>query len=250
MLLRPLRSAPMMLGGVGFQAGLDQVERERAAALAPGDLWFNDLKAQAVPMGMTIVDEERFARPDTSVTGQVLKLVAANPDAILVGASGTAAALPQTELRERGYFLVDKTSFIADWWHSADQVTLICRPRRFGKTLNMDMVECFFSNKYALRTDLFNGLDVWNDVERRDLDHVVGRAHPDHGDPATGPGGAPGGPVARHPGTVLRADRAHVGGLSGPGSQGVPSCPCHASVCAAGRSMKRAGTLNAVYETT
>ncbi|WOH81258.1 ABC transporter substrate-binding protein [Bradyrhizobium sp. BEA-2-5] len=68
-----------------------------------GDLWFNDLKAQAVPMGMTIVDEERFARPDTSVTGQVLKLVAANPDAILVGASGTAAALPQTELRERGY---------------------------------------------------------------------------------------------------------------------------------------------------
>jgi branched-chain amino acid transport system substrate-binding protein len=68
-----------------------------------GDLWFNDLKAQGVPMGVTIVDEERFARPDTSVTGQVLKLVAANPDAILVGASGPAAALPQTELRDRGY---------------------------------------------------------------------------------------------------------------------------------------------------
>jgi branched-chain amino acid transport system substrate-binding protein len=68
-----------------------------------GDLWFNDLKTQGVPMGISIVDEERFARPDTSVTGQVLKLVAANPDAILVGASGTAAALPQTELRERGY---------------------------------------------------------------------------------------------------------------------------------------------------
>src|SRR4051794_13664129 len=68
-----------------------------------GDLWFNDFKAQGVPMGMTMVDEERFARPDTSVAGQVLKLVAANPDAILVGASGTAAALPQTELRDRGY---------------------------------------------------------------------------------------------------------------------------------------------------
>jgi branched-chain amino acid transport system substrate-binding protein len=68
-----------------------------------GDLWFNDFKAQGVPMGMTLVDEERFARPDTSVTGQVLKLVAANPDAILVGASGTAAGLPQTELRDRGY---------------------------------------------------------------------------------------------------------------------------------------------------
>jgi branched-chain amino acid transport system substrate-binding protein len=68
-----------------------------------GDLWFNDLKTQAVPMGISIAAEERFARPDTSVTGQVLKLVAANPDAVLVGASGTAAALPQTELRARGY---------------------------------------------------------------------------------------------------------------------------------------------------
>jgi branched-chain amino acid transport system substrate-binding protein len=68
-----------------------------------GDLWINDLKNQAVPMGMSVVAEERFARPDTSVQGQVLKLVAANPDAILVGASGTAAALPQTTLRERGY---------------------------------------------------------------------------------------------------------------------------------------------------
>jgi branched-chain amino acid transport system substrate-binding protein len=68
-----------------------------------GDLWANDFKGQAVPMGMTMVDEERFARTDTSVTGQVLKLAAANPDAILIGASGTAAALPQTGLRERGY---------------------------------------------------------------------------------------------------------------------------------------------------
>src|SRR5215831_3544119 len=68
-----------------------------------GDLWLNDFKHQGVPMGMTLVDDERFARPDTSVTGQVLKLVAANPDAILVGASGTAAGLPQTELRDRGY---------------------------------------------------------------------------------------------------------------------------------------------------
>jgi branched-chain amino acid transport system substrate-binding protein len=68
-----------------------------------GDLWFNDLKKQGGAMGLQIVDEERFARPDTSVAGQVLKLVAANPDAILVGASGTAAGLPQTELRDRGY---------------------------------------------------------------------------------------------------------------------------------------------------
>jgi branched-chain amino acid transport system substrate-binding protein len=68
-----------------------------------GDLWFNDLKEQTAPMGIGIVDDERFGRPDTSVTGQVLKLVAANPDAILVGAAGTGAGLPQTALRERGY---------------------------------------------------------------------------------------------------------------------------------------------------
>src|SRR3990170_1452209 len=68
-----------------------------------GDLWFNDFKAQGVPMGMTVATEERFARPDAAVAGQVLKLIAANPDAILIGASGTAAALPQTTLRERGY---------------------------------------------------------------------------------------------------------------------------------------------------
>src|SRR5260221_9679706 len=61
-----------------------------------GDLWFNDFKAQGIPMGMTLADEERFARPDTSVTGQVLKLVAANPDAILVRAAGTAAGPPRT----------------------------------------------------------------------------------------------------------------------------------------------------------
>src|SRR6201995_5705331 len=67
-----------------------------------GDLWFNDFKNQGVPKGLTVADEELFARPDTSVTGQVLKLIAANPDAILVGASGTAAALPQKELRDRG----------------------------------------------------------------------------------------------------------------------------------------------------
>ena len=68
-----------------------------------GDLWFNDFKNQAIPMRMTLAVEERFARPDTSVAGQVLKLVAANPDAILIAASGAAAALPQTALRERGY---------------------------------------------------------------------------------------------------------------------------------------------------
>ena len=68
-----------------------------------GDLWLNDFKAQGVGSGLQLTAEERFARTDTSVAGQVLKLVAANPDAILIGASGTAAGLPQSALRERGY---------------------------------------------------------------------------------------------------------------------------------------------------
>ncbi|WP_398466831.1 ABC transporter substrate-binding protein [Tardiphaga sp.] len=68
-----------------------------------GDLWFNDLKTQTGPMGMKIVTEERFARPDTSITGQALKLIASNPDAILIGAAGTGAGMPQSELRDRGY---------------------------------------------------------------------------------------------------------------------------------------------------
>jgi branched-chain amino acid transport system substrate-binding protein len=68
-----------------------------------GDLWVKAFKDIAEPMGLKLVAEERYARADTSVAGQALKLVAARPDAVLVGASGTAAALPQIALRERGY---------------------------------------------------------------------------------------------------------------------------------------------------
>ncbi|MDE7330679.1 MAG: AAA family ATPase, partial [Lachnospiraceae bacterium] len=56
-------------------------------------------------------------------------------------------------IRKQGYFYIDKTKFIRDWWESGDSVTLITRPRRFGKTLNMSMVEKFFSIKYADRGD-------------------------------------------------------------------------------------------------
>lgn len=61
------------------------------------------------------------------------------------------------EIREKGYFLVDKTNLIKEWWESADSVTLITRPRRFGKTINMDMLNCFFSNRFQGRGDLFEG---------------------------------------------------------------------------------------------
>ena len=68
-----------------------------------------------------------------------------------------------------GCFYVDKTYFIKEWWENRDVVTLITRPRRFGKTLNMSMLECFFSNKYANRADLFEGLSIWQEEAYRKL---------------------------------------------------------------------------------
>lgn len=68
-----------------------------------GNQWVDQFKAFGAEYGLEMVAEERFARPDTSVSGQVLKVVAARPDAVLIGASGTGAALPQLGLRERGF---------------------------------------------------------------------------------------------------------------------------------------------------
>ena len=72
-------------------------------------------------------------------------------------------------IREKDNFYVDKTNFIKEWWDNDDIVTLITRPRRFGKTLNMSMLECFFSNKYKDRGDLFEELEIWNDEKYRKL---------------------------------------------------------------------------------
>ncbi len=66
-------------------------------------------------------------------------------------------------------FYVDKTSFIKDWWDSMDSVTLITRPRRFGKTLTMNMVESFFSVDYAKRSDLFEHYNVWQYEKYRNI---------------------------------------------------------------------------------
>ena len=72
-------------------------------------------------------------------------------------------------IREKDNFYIDKTNFIREWWDNDDTVTLITRPRRFGKTLNMSMLECFFSNKYKDRGDLFEGLEIWKDEKYRKL---------------------------------------------------------------------------------
>ena len=73
------------------------------------------------------------------------------------------------EIIEKNYFYIDKTSFIKEWWENGDSVTLITRPRRFGKTLNMSMVEQFFSIDYANRGDLFEGLSIWKEEKYREL---------------------------------------------------------------------------------
>ncbi len=71
-------------------------------------------------------------------------------------------------VREKGYFYIDKTRFIKEWWESGDSVTLINRPRRFGKTLTMSMVEKFFSISHAGRADLFEGTEIWEYGEYRE----------------------------------------------------------------------------------
>ena len=72
-------------------------------------------------------------------------------------------------IREKDNFYIDKTNFIREWWDNDDTVTLITRQCRFGKTLNMSMLECFFSNKYKDRGDLFEGLEIWNNEKYRKL---------------------------------------------------------------------------------
>lgn len=73
------------------------------------------------------------------------------------------------KIRQRNVFYVDKTKFIQEWWESQDDVTLITRPRRFGKTLTMRMMEQFFSVDYQGRSDLFEDLYIWKNEKYRAL---------------------------------------------------------------------------------
>ena len=72
-------------------------------------------------------------------------------------------------IRKNHDFYIDKTAFVKEWWESRDTVTLITRPRRFGKTLNMSMVEDFFSLQYAGREDLFEGLSIWQEEKYQQM---------------------------------------------------------------------------------
>ena len=74
-----------------------------------------------------------------------------------------------SELIEKNCFYIDKTDFIREWWESMDSVTLITRPRRFGKTLNISMLEQFFSVNHADKGSLFEGLSIWKEEKYRKL---------------------------------------------------------------------------------
>lgn len=80
------------------------------------------------------------------------------------------------KLRQQGSFYIDKTDFIREWWETGSEVTLITRPRRFGKTLNMSMLECFFSRKYEGREDLFEGLSIFgHDSDKEKYRNLQGK---------------------------------------------------------------------------
>lgn len=85
------------------------------------------------------------------------------PKTVAIGAQDFSS------LRERNCFYIDKTAFIKEWWESEDSATLITRPRCFGKTLNMSMLEAFFSVDYAGRADLFKGLSIWEEEKYQKL---------------------------------------------------------------------------------
>lgn len=74
-----------------------------------------------------------------------------------------------SDIIEGNYFYIDKTCFIKEWWENGDKATLITRPRRFGKTLTMSMVEQFYSVKYAGCAKLFQGLKIWEEEKYREL---------------------------------------------------------------------------------
>ena len=76
------------------------------------------------------------------------------------------------EIITNDYFYIDKTDFIKEWWESGDSVTLITRPRRFGKTLNMNMLDYFFSVKHSGRSDLFEKLSIWKEEKYRELQGI------------------------------------------------------------------------------
>jgi branched-chain amino acid transport system substrate-binding protein len=110
-----------------------------------GDQWVEQLRNHGANHGVEVIADERYGRSDTSVTGQVLKLISLNPDAILVAASYAGAALPQLELVERGYKGliyqtqgIDRKSFMTAAGSSAEGILFTADPQAVAKVLTED----------------------------------------------------------------------------------------------------------------
>ena len=80
-------------------------------------------------------------------------------------------------LRENNCFYIDKSDLIREWWESQDEITLITRPRRFGKTLNMSMLNYFFSNLYTDKKTLFEDLSIWKEEKYQRLQGTFSMQH-------------------------------------------------------------------------
>lgn len=76
------------------------------------------------------------------------------------------------QLIEENSFYIDKSYFIKAWWESISVTTILHRPRQFGKTLNLNMLYCFFSNQYDGRSDLFRNLSIWQESKYRKLQGI------------------------------------------------------------------------------
>lgn len=107
--------------------------------------------------------------PRTSTLSAIERALSSSSDAAVASGQISIGNQDFATIVENGYFYVDKTDFIRKWWEGADTVTLITRPRRFGKTLNMSMLESFFSNKYTNGKSLFENLKIWNYPEYREM---------------------------------------------------------------------------------
>ena len=87
---------------------------------------------------------------------------------------------------ENDCFYIDKTMFIKEWWENQDDVTLITRPRRFGKTLNLSMVDYFFSNQHGDSGKLFEKLDIWKEEKGGDLESFACQRISESGEKSAG----------------------------------------------------------------
>lgn len=173
------------ISGVSFRSIQDYEQQHKSLASAKGETLYRFsqvldctveelLEGEPLIMEIEYLSNEKKLERMLAYTRALVKLYGIHgkwkeekgrkiPPTISIGAQSFE------KLRTKGCFLIDKTAFISEWWEQQDEATLIIRPRRFGKTLTLDMLRCFFSNSYAERGDLFLELKIWENKRYREL---------------------------------------------------------------------------------